>query len=379
MNNILIISFSFLNSDPRVDRQIRFLSPRYNVIVAGYAPPQIEGITFIPIKMVSSCFFKRFLALLKLIFRQYESYYFSKIEIIETIQNLQKFDFDLIITNDIDTLPLTISISKGRKIIFDAHEYAPRELEDRLMFRLLFQGYKSYLCKKYIPKVDKMVTVCQSIADEYAKDTGIKSMIITNAPSYQELTPKLIEDNFGKIRLVHHGGAAISRKIENMIKMMDYLDGRFSLTFMLVESSKNYIFHLKKLANNNPKIIFLEPVPMRTLPQYLNQFDIGLFLLEPTNFNYLNALPNKLFEFIQARLAIAIGPSPEMAKIVKEYDLGIIADDFEPKSLAKKLMKLDYEKINYYKNQSHKAARTLSAESNKQILLNLVKETLNTP
>jgi hypothetical protein len=31
------------------------------------------------------------------------------------------------------------------------------------------------------------------------------------------------------------------------------------------------------------------------------------------------ALPNKFFEFIQARLAVAIWPSPEMSKITKTF------------------------------------------------------------
>ncbi len=159
--------------------------------------------------------------------------------------------------------------------------------------------------------------------------------------------------------------------------MMDYLDNSFALNFLLTEASKSYLDKLKKLAVKNSNIRFLDPVPMRELSTFLNQFDIGIFLLEPTNFNYRYALPNKLFEFIQARLAIAIGPSPEMSRVVKEHDLGIVAEDFEPETLAKKIMNLDYEKINYYKNQSHKVAYSLSAENNKQILLNLVQETLN--
>jgi len=41
----------------------------------------------------------------------------------------------------------------------------------------------------------------------------------------------------------------------------------------------------------------------------------------------LHALSDKLFEFIQACLADAIGPSPEMARIIHEDSCGIVADD----------------------------------------------------
>ena len=91
-----------------------------------------------------------------------------------------------------------------------------------------------------------------------------------------------------------------------------------------------------------------------------------MYLLPPTSFNTQHALPNKFFEFIQPRLAIAIGPSPEMAKIVEAHDCGVVARDFEPKSLANCLLKLDYNKINHYKCQSHRIARKLSAEQNRE-------------
>ena len=45
-------------------------------------------------------------------------------------------------------------------------------------------------------------------------------------------------------------------------------------------------------------------------------------------------MPNKFFEYIQARIVPAIGPSPEMARIAREWDCGIVADDYTPEALA---------------------------------------------
>src|SRR5262249_6418170 len=115
------------------------------------------------------------------------------------------------------------------------------------------------------------------------------------------------------------------------------------------------------------------------LPVFLNQFDIGLFLLEPTNFNYLHALPNKLFEFIQARLAIAIGPSPEMARIVRESKLGVVSADFRPESLAHLLNALTADDINRFKEQAHASASRYCSERNKELLRDLCGELLDRP
>jgi hypothetical protein len=107
---------------------------------------------------------------------------------------------------------------------------------------------------------------------------------------------------------------------------------------------------------------------MRELSAFLNRFDLGVYILRPTNFNNRHALPNKFFEFVQARLGVAIGPSPEMAALVKRYDLGLVADDFEPASLAGLLAALTPEEIARHKRNAHEASRALSADATRRKL-----------
>ena len=221
-----------------------------------------------------------------------------------------------------------------------------------------------------------MITVCQGIADAYQRDTGIKPIVITNAPDFEDIEPSLSQGKEEMIRLVHHGVTSPSRKIEKLIKMMDYLDERFELNLILLDTNPNYLKQLRHLAEGKPAIHFWPPVPMRSISKHLNQYDIGIYLLEPVNFNFLYSLPNKFFEFIQARLAIAIGPSPEMARLVKDHDLGVVAEDFSPRTLGRCLKSLNREKINYYKLQSNRIAHLMSAEQNKKVLLDFVSRIL---
>ena len=374
-NTILVLSFSKLATDPRVNRQIRFLSDRYRIVAAGLTDPGIEGVEFIPlVKEINRI--RLLLPALKLLVRRYESWYWGQNHIQYCLRALSSVRADLLLANDIDSLPVALRLARGAKVIFDAHEYAPRQYEDVFRWRFLFQKYSTYLCKIYIPKVHGMTTVCPGIAEAYQKDTGLKPLVMTSAPDYEDLEPNLFDQREKKIRLIHHGIAGPSRKIENMIRMMDFLDDRFELNLMFIPTNPGYINFLKKLATERPNVRFLPPQPMRTLSRYLHQFDIGVSLIAPTNFNYLHILPNKFFECIQARLAIAVGPSPEMARIVNEYDLGVVAENFTPEALAERLRNLDQNKINYYKLQSHRAARLLSAEENKKLLLHLVEQVL---
>ena len=163
------------------------------------------------------------------------------------------------------------------------------------------------------------------------------------------------------MRLLHHGLADRRRRLERMIEAVRLLDDRFVLHLMLMGSNRD-IGRLRAAAGADSRIRFLPPVPMRDIPRVANDHDIGLFLLEPRTPNQRHVLPNKLFEFIQARLAVAIGPSPDMAAVVREWDCGVVADDFTPAALAATLGSLDAAKITRMKQRSHAAADELCAE-----------------
>ena len=372
MKHILIISFSDLANDPRVNRQIRLLAAKYRVTAAGAADPQLEGVEYVSIPQIpkSPLFKATGAALLKL--RRFERYYWMDRRVQRGLALLDGRRFDAIVANDLPTLPLALRLSRGAKVLYDAHEYSPLEYEDNWFWRFFYQRYNQFLCEKYLASADAMLTVCQSIADEYRTRYGVTAKVVMNAPPYQELQPVKTEP--GTIRLVHHGGVTPSRQLELMIEAMDHLDERFQLDMLLVSGVSGYFSRLKSLAAQRPRVRILPPVPMRELPARLNHYDVGVYLLPPNSFNNRYALPNKFFEFIQARLAVAIGPSPEMARLVRQYDCGVVTEDFSPRTLARQLNALDHRQIDRLKQQSHAAARDLCFEKSAEVLLATTNE-----
>jgi len=156
------------------------------------------------------------------------------------------------------------------------------------------------------------------------------------------------------------------------------LDNRFTLDFYLMRNqSPDYLSKLEKLASTfGNRIRFLDPVPMPELPKVLNQYDIGLCMIQPWNFNYANCLPNKFFEFVQARLAVAIGPTPDMQRYCDRYQFGIVSQDFEAGSLAQKINALDSEAIMQLKQKAHLASPELSAEGSHKVFLSVVEKAM---
>ena len=179
-----------------------------------------------------------------------------------------------------------------------------------------------------------MFTVCQGIADQYRRDTGVTPVVLTNAPEYHDIRAEPesrpestdLTRDAAKIRMIHHGAASPPREIERMILAMRHLDERFELDFLLVPGSMAYIARLEaRWRSQIQGFASCRRCRCASWCRFSSAYDIGVFLVPPTTFNLRHTLPNKFFEFIQARLAVAVGPSPEMARIVEQNGCGVVA------------------------------------------------------
>lgn len=375
---LLIIVLSNFKHDARVRRQVLALKDHYDTTVVCFAGEPERDFEVIAITPTKLTFLRKAIASIFLLLRLYpvahrilHNYYYIA-------DQLRSRKFDVIIANDVETLPIAFRFTGRPKVIFDAHEYAPRHFEDKLSWRIFFQGFNTWLCRQYIPRISGMMTVGKGLAREYEKNFGKRAVVVTNANVFTDIAPTpLLPD---RVRLVHHGIATPSRRLELMIEMMRELDDRFTLDLILLtpgfasSATAGYIDQLKQLAAADPRVRILDPVPITQVVRTVNQYDMGVFLLPPINFNYENTLPNKLFDFIQGRLGVAIGPTPEMAEIVHQYKNGVVSDDFTPGSLAAKMKPLTASDIAAFKDHSAQAARDLNAEKNAAVILQLVNK-----
>jgi len=400
LKHIIIYSETDLAKDPRVYRQIEALSKKYKITAIGCGYPTGIDCTYIDItsylfkktggknkieKLKNSIsvngFFKAFLFLgiylLKKTTGQPLFFYWLDVlpgrrKITKLVKNINS---DLIIANDFSGLLTVIPLLKKRSVLYDAHEYTPGQINLTSATKNTIKYY-NYILKKYLNRVMHVITVADGIAREYAeKFNVVQPDVITNSTTHVQLNPSSRVNT--PIRLVHHGIALKRRKIELLINAVELLDEKFTLDLYLVRSEKDYLIKLKEMISENKRIIIHEPMDPNNMVQGLNKYDIGLYILPPDNFNHKHALPNKIFEFIQARLGVAIGPSTEMAKYVNDYELGVVSTDFTPEAMASVLSKLTIKDINKFKENSNKYAYELSAKPQMEKLNIIVANLLN--
>ena len=367
--NVLIIAFSYLHRDPRILRQIHALKGGYTIQTIGLTNPGVGGVDFFEAGLVTcqsaTGKIKRAVALL---FRQFNRDLERRLSLNQFFSYEYKTP-DFIFANDWDGLYAAIRLKKERnwesKIYFDAHEYSL--LEDKsFAWRIFVRPLVQYTLSRAKGQFHIMSTVCPALARMYEDWFGFERgfvRVITNAPDFEpDLEPQPVGE---KIRLIHHGGAMPERQLEKMIDMMACLPAdRYELTFMLVKSDAAYYDELQRRAGRFPNIHFIAPVPFAEIPRFTNQFDIGLYILDNTIINARYALPNKFFEFVQARLAIAVGDSPEMRSYIEKYQLGVSAKKNTPKAMAEEILKLSKDDVMRFKQAAHAHARELSSEPN---------------
>lgn len=78
-------------------------------------------------------------------------------------------------------------------------------------------------------------------------------------------------------------------------------------------------------------------------------------------------LPNKYFDYVQARLGIAVGPSPEMADLTERHGLGVVAEGFSPETITASLRDVTAEEIRSWKRHADSAAHELSFAADAQV------------
>lgn len=354
---LLIISFSRIVSDARVLKQVRFFADEYDVTTCGYGPAPEGAARHIEVPEEHQAWAQDRIALMM---RRYSAVYDSNPAVRWVRANLDEGFFDAILANDVEAVPLALGLEPRGGVHADLHEYAPGQKTELRRWRWFVAPYLRWLLRTSMPRVGSVTTVGPLLAARYAKELGRDVGVVMNATPYTNLHPT---NTAAPIRLVHSGIAQRNRQLEITIDAVEEAAVDVTLDLYLVPNDPTYCGELVERASKSSRVRVLPPVPYEDLVQTLNDYDVGVFVLPPVNPNYAAALPNKLFDFLQARLGLVVGPSPEMAAIVRERNLGEVTEDFTKEGLRSVLEGLVPARVDAWKMASDESSSDLSAEA----------------
>lgn len=280
---------------------------------------------------------------------------------------------DVFLSNDLDTLPANFLASKirNKKLVYDSHEYFTEvpELVNRPKIKRIWEKIE----KRIFPKIKNSYTVCNSIADVYNKKYAVNMKVVRNIPEcellmndYKIQLPKTVDN---KKIILYQGAVNTGRGIEQVIEAMQYVEGA---VFLIIGDGdiKNEAEQLVKELKLKNKVHFTGKLPFNRLYFYTKKAYIGISLEQNIGLNYYYALPNKLFDYIRAKLPVLASRLPEIENIVKTYDIACFIENHNPKHIAEKInyMLNSPKKYQTWKENLKKASAELCWENEEKVL-----------
>ena len=238
---------------------------------------------------------------------------------------------DVVHCHDLNALPIGFFLKKiskkDIKIVYDAHEY---ETETNGL-NGIEKIFKKWLERFLIQYADEVITVSDSIADEYHQLYPIpRPKLVLNCPIYEEVTKKnFFREIFGirenQIIFLYQGGLSKGRGIELILQVFEQLENDKIVLICMGYGA------LKKIVQDKSEecdTIFFHPaVKPEILLDYTSSADYGICFIEDTCLSYRYCLPNKMFEYLMAGLPVLTSNLFEMRRLVEAENVGVVAKE----------------------------------------------------
>lgn len=280
----------------------------------------------------------------------------------------------ILLANDLDVLYTNVLVSKYFRIplVFDSHEIFTEMPAIQGRFT---QKIWRWLERKLLPRLPYMMTESFSYAQWFHEAYGVDPLVVRNIP--RKITEAIeIPNNHPKI-ILYQGAINQSRGIAQAIKAMHYIDD--AVFFIAGDGPKRAEYEaLVSREQLTQKVKFLGRLHPQDLRKVTKTADVGLSLEENGGVSYLYSLPNKVADYIQSRVPLVMINFPEMLRIYRDFKVGEIVENHEPKSIAEKIKIVLNKGRTYYQQELCKAADILCWEQEESKILDLFERVKKT-
>lgn len=227
---------------------------------------------------------------------------------------------------------------RGFQVIYDVHEDAPREAISLNKERPIFGLFKSFvwqiletLAKLFL---DAFVCVTPSIKAHFPDS---KSWLVLNFPLTEELKiyqRQHISYSSRENLFVYAGGITKIRGIREMVEALSQLPAHSQARLILLGtfSPASLETEIQDQAGW-PQVSFRGWQSRHEMIQQVSQSKVGLVLFHPEP-DHLEAIPNKLFEYMSAGLPVIASNFPWWRQLITELNCGLVVDPLDPKAIA---------------------------------------------
>ncbi|MDD1960963.1 glycosyltransferase family 4 protein [Pseudomonas sp. 39004] len=285
-------------------------------------------------------------------------------------------------SHDVNTLPtawLAAKLSRAR-LVYDAHEISTSR-----------EGYKSlrkvvgFVEKQLMPSANGTITTTDARAKYFARAYGVeRPLVLQNRPRLIESPPSnRIREELGLVEpwpiVLYQGGLQQGRGLEKLVRTAQHVPDCY---FVLIGGGRltQPLTQLAQELNLQHKVHFIPTVALAELPSYTASADVGVQPIENTCLNHYTTDSNKLFEYVIAGLPVIATDFPEIRRIVRSNDIGLLVPANNEQALSRTIIQLleDPALRARFASNARKTAQNLNWESQEKCLVDLYERVLLT-
>lgn len=294
-----------------------------------------------------------------------------------------RYRANLVHAHDVNTLPtawLAARFSRAH-LVYDAHEISTSR-EGYSSFRRLV----GFVEKQLMPKVDGSITTTDARAKYFARAYGVaRPTVLQNRPrlTHCDTSNRIREELELKAPwpiILYQGGLQQGRGLDKLIRTAIDVPNAY---FVFIGGGRLALdlAYLRDELGLQERVHFIPTVPLSQLPSYTASADIGVQPIENTCLNHYTTDSNKLFEYLIAGLPVVATDFPEIRRIVRSNNVGLLVPANDSSSLAAALSQLvtDIELRKSFATNARSTARTLNWEEQENRLVELYKNILKSP
>ena len=217
----------------------------------------------------------------------------------------------------------------GARLVYDAHE-----LETESASLVNSPGAKrvtKIIEWAFLRFVDQIIVVSEPIGDWYRARHSAPVTAIHNYPrrivaSQVKSSLRLIHDiPEDQTVFIYQGAIQANRGIHLLLQV--FTSGMVPNGVLVLMGYGAMAGDAQAAADASPHIRYQPAVPPDQILSYTGSADVGLCVFDAVCRSYALAMPNKLFEYIQAGLPVVVGsPLSAMSNVVRERGIGLTSE-----------------------------------------------------
>jgi len=284
---------------------------------------------------------------------------------------------DVFHSHDLNTLYIGAMCKRqtGSPLVYDSHELAT----ERNRMTYWWKRWATWNERRWIKDANAIIVASPSwsgwLRDKYP---GLRQPIteVINVPPLEPVHPRDLREELGISPddpiLLYQGSIQENRGIEQAIEATLQLERAVMVVV-------GYGYHrptLEKMVRDRgltDRVKFFGPIPNHELVDWTAGADIGMANIINSSVSYHTSLPNKLFEYIMAGVAVIGSDSPEIGRIVEATGVGEVCDPADADALAGAARTI-LSNLDRYRSRTAEAAALYNWSVEEKKLLALYEE-----